>query len=67
MLKSLLRFLVWLLLLCLCAPALNADSLDDLSREFWQWRALEQPLSSDDVTRDASVPSGGSPTGRLRR
>ena len=42
------RFL-WLALL-LCA-ALIADPLDDLAREFWQWRGLHQPLSGDDIAR----------------
>jgi hypothetical protein len=49
--RSSLRLLVAPLLLCFCASPLNADPLDELAGEFWQWRAIEQPLSSDDVTR----------------
>jgi Bacterial protein of unknown function (DUF885) len=29
----------------------QADSLDDLARDFWNWRAVEQPISSDDIPR----------------
>ena len=29
----------------------QADSLDDLARDFWNWRTIEQPLSSDDIPR----------------
>jgi Bacterial protein of unknown function (DUF885) len=29
----------------------HGDSLDDLGRDFWAWRAVEQPLSSDDIPR----------------
>src|SRR5437016_12730250 len=29
----------------------HADSLDDLARDFWIWRAAEQPVSSDDIPR----------------
>jgi uncharacterized protein (DUF885 family) len=32
-------------------PILQADSLDDLSRDFWAWRTTEQPVSSDDIPR----------------
>ena len=28
-----------------------ADQLDDFARDFWNWRAAEQPVSSDDVNR----------------
>ena len=28
-----------------------ADQLDDLARNFWDWRAAEQPISSDDIPR----------------
>jgi uncharacterized protein (DUF885 family) len=28
-----------------------ADSFDDLAREFWTWRAANQPLSTDDIPR----------------
>ena len=33
------------------APVLRADPLDDFARDFWNWRAMEQPDSPDDVTR----------------
>jgi len=44
---------------CLCAllaatffvPALHADALDDLARDFWAWRAAEMPVSTDDIPR----------------
>ncbi len=29
----------------------RADDLDTLAREFWAWRAIHQPLSSDDIPR----------------
>jgi uncharacterized protein (DUF885 family) len=29
----------------------RADSLSELSDSFWQWRALEQPFSDDDIPR----------------
>jgi uncharacterized protein (DUF885 family) len=32
------------------APA-SADGLDELARDFWVWRATEQPLSGDDIPR----------------
>jgi uncharacterized protein (DUF885 family) len=38
------------LTLALCG-ALAADPLDDLAREFWQWRAIHQPVSGDDMAR----------------
>lgn len=28
-----------------------ADSLDDLARDFWSWRAAEMPVSTDDIPR----------------
>src|SRR5207248_10337332 len=30
---------------------LTADPLDDLARDFWQWRAIHQPISGDDMAR----------------
>src|SRR6266700_4197337 len=38
----------------------HADSLDDLARDFWIWRAAEQPVSSDDIPR-IERPSGWAP------
>jgi hypothetical protein len=29
----------------------EADALDDLARDFWSWRARQQPLSHDDIPR----------------
>lgn len=29
----------------------RADPLDDLARDFWTWRAVQQPLSHDDIPR----------------
>jgi uncharacterized protein (DUF885 family) len=33
------------------APSVHADSLDDLARDFWAWRAVEMPVSNDDIPR----------------
>jgi hypothetical protein len=38
-------------LLLATAGDLRADPLDDLAREFWTWRAVQQPLSHDDIPR----------------
>src|SRR5207245_1506541 len=32
-------------------PCALADPFDDLAREFWQWRAVQQPTSQDDIPR----------------
>lgn len=40
-------------------PAM-ADQLDDLARDFWAWRAAEQPFSGDDIPR-IERPVGGTP------
>ncbi len=40
-----------ILIILLFTPFLRADSLDDLARDFWAWRAAEQPISSDDIPR----------------
>ena len=45
------KSLVLLLLFLVTTPLLRADALDDLSRDFWAWRATEQPVSSDDIPR----------------
>ena len=29
----------------------SADALDDLSREFWEWRVVQQPVTGDDIPR----------------
>ncbi len=44
------RTRILLLALVVCG-ALAADPLDDLARDFWQWRALHQPVSGDDMAR----------------
>jgi hypothetical protein len=36
---------------CAFATTLSADALDDLSRDFWSWRARWQPFSNDDIPR----------------
>jgi uncharacterized protein (DUF885 family) len=38
----------------------HAGSLDELARDFWAWRAAEQPVSSDDIPR-IERPSGWAP------
>ena len=40
-----------MLMILLSTPFLRADSLDDLARDFWAWRAAEQPISFDDIPR----------------
>jgi uncharacterized protein (DUF885 family) len=37
--------------LLLSTSFLRADTLDDLARDFWAWRATEQPVSFDDIPR----------------
>src|SRR5215471_17215807 len=29
----------------------HGDALEDLGRDFWAWRSIEQPLSTDDIPR----------------
>jgi uncharacterized protein (DUF885 family) len=45
------RYCFLISILVLSAPALRADSLDDLARDFWTWRSNEQPISTDDIPR----------------
>ena len=33
------------------ADEFRADQFDDLARDFWTWRAAEQPISTDDIPR----------------
>lgn len=40
-----------LLLTLAVTPLLHADPLDDLARDFWAWRAAEQPVTFDDIPR----------------
>lgn len=37
--------------LLLFPAAARADELQNISREFWQWRAANQPITSDDIPR----------------
>ena len=45
------RCIFLLLTTCAFALPLSADSLPQLSRDFWAWRAIEQPFSGDDIPR----------------
>jgi uncharacterized protein (DUF885 family) len=45
------QLLVSGLILFIAVPLLHADPLDDLARDFWEWRAAEQPVSGDDIPR----------------
>src|SRR5437773_9116049 len=57
------RFAVQLataLLLLFVPSVVHADSLDDLARALWIWRAAEEPHSSDDIPR-IDRPSGWAP------
>ena len=40
-----------------------AGALQQLSADFWEWRAAEQPFSFDDIPR-LDRPRDGPPTGR---
>ncbi len=48
---SLPRCLVVVILMIVPALYVHADSLDEFSTSFWQWRAQEQPFSDDDIPR----------------
>jgi uncharacterized protein (DUF885 family) len=48
---NILRLLGVSLLTMILAPAVHADVLDDLARDFWAWRASEMPVSTDDIPR----------------
>jgi len=58
MIRVVRAFLISLLLLF--APGLRTDSLDDLARDFWAWRASEMPVSTDDIPR-LERPAGWTP------
>ncbi|MBZ5527316.1 MAG: DUF885 domain-containing protein [Acidobacteriia bacterium] len=45
------RLLLLLVTLASIAPSAAADSLGELARDFWAWRAAEQPFSGDDIPR----------------
>ena len=53
------RFFLPLVFLFLL-PLAHADSIEELARDFWTWRAAEQPFSSDDIVR-IERPSGWTP------
>lgn len=38
-------------LILIFSATLAADPLDDLARDFWAWRAIHQPITSDDMPR----------------
>lgn len=42
---------LFLLTTLACVPVVHADELDDLARDFWNWRAAEMPVSTDDIPR----------------
>ncbi len=44
----------------LILPAARGDELQTISREFWQWRAANQPVTSDDIPR-LDRPAGWTP------
>ncbi len=44
-----LRFLAVVAVLFAHNALARADSLGELSDSFWQWRAVEQPFSDDDI------------------
>ncbi len=48
---TVLRYLAVLSLLFAHNVFARADSLAELSDSFWQWRAVEQPFSDDDIPR----------------
>ena len=45
------RLLFLSLLVVFLEPISRADTLDDLARDFWTWRAVEMPVSTDDIPR----------------
>ena len=47
------------LMTILARPAYG-DAVDDLARDFWTWRAAEQPVNTDDIPR-LERPSGWAP------
>jgi Bacterial protein of unknown function (DUF885) len=48
---NLLRSLVVLSLVLVCGLSARADNFGQLNESFWQWRAQEQPFTSDDIPR----------------
>jgi uncharacterized protein (DUF885 family) len=52
--------LLLVLLLALPSTAASADDLPALARDFWTWRAVHQPITSDDIPR-ITRPAGWTP------
>ncbi len=44
-----------------------AEELETLAREFWEWRAVAQPLSGDDIPRIERPGDRPDPQARLKR
>jgi uncharacterized protein (DUF885 family) len=49
--KFALKFLAAIALLATFGPAVHAETLQDFAKDFWTWRAQEQPFSTDDIPR----------------
>jgi uncharacterized protein (DUF885 family) len=49
--RAMMRCAAMVVLYVSVAPWLHADSLEQLDRDFWNWRAVEQPVSADDIPR----------------
>ena len=58
--KRLYYIFMSLLITLAFARSAVADPLDDLARDFWAWRAAEQPFSGDDIPR-IERPAGWTP------
>jgi uncharacterized protein (DUF885 family) len=48
---NILRFIAVVGLLFCCGVPARAESVEELSNSFWQWRAQEQPFTGDDIPR----------------
>jgi len=48
---KMLRWMLAALLAVQSVLVLRADDFDDLARDFWNWRAAEMPVSTDDIPR----------------
>src|SRR5215470_10048341 len=48
---KMLRWMLAALLAVQSVLVLQADDFDDLARDFWNWRAAEMPVSTDDIPR----------------
>ncbi len=45
------RTIIFIALLWVFLPGAKADSMDDLAHDFWNWRIINQPDSTDDIQR----------------